>query len=447
MTPDPTSSGPTSSGPTSSDPTSSGASTPAAAASSPEAAPAAAEPGRRLGRLQVWLVGLVAAVIAGAALQATVSVAAPVAFAVFLALLVAPIDRWVANAVPSRAGWLGHVAAMGTLALALALFVGAVWLASEQVLRRFPDGGPAEMLPPQLESIITGDASDGGRAASGQPVLGQADGGGERNATGRIAEGPGADEATAGGPADRLIGALAGGGRDFGGRLVGWASGIAGRIVSAAGSIVFATLLVLFLTLFMLIEAPRWRRKLGAVLSEPRHRKTLDTAGVIAERLRRYLVARVAIGAATAALYVGWVAIFGLDLLLVWGLLAFALGFVPTFGAIVAGVLPVIYAFVQKDLGTAVLIGAGILAIEQVMGNFLEPKVAGRQVALSPLVVLVALLLWGWIWGLVGLLLAVPITVAVMIACAHVEGLRPVALLLSDRTDLDALDRVATRET
>ena len=100
-----------------------------------------------------------------------------------------------------------------------------------------------------------------------------------------------------------------------------------------------------------------------------------------------------------------------------------------------------IYAFVQKDLGTTLAVGAGIFVIEQVMGNYVDPRVQGRQVSLSSLVILIALLVWGWVWGIAGAILAVPITMAAMIICAHVQPLRPFALMLSNSTDMDALDR------
>src|SRR5690606_3089301 len=91
-------------------------------------------------------------------------------------------------------------------------------------------------------------------------------------------------------------------------------------------------------------------------------------------------------------LYAGWLAIFGTPLLLVWGILALLLNFIPTIGSLIAGILPVLFVFAQQDLQTAILVAAGLLVIEQVMGNYIDPKVTGRQLSLSPLVVLVSLL-------------------------------------------------------
>ena len=196
-----------------------------------------------------------------------------------------------------------------------------------------------------------------------------------------------------------------------------------------------------FLTLMMLIEGPRWRDKMLFLVRPRSESDALAAVGEIAERLRKYLWARTLIGALTALLYMGWLWIFGIDLIFVWGLLAFLLNYIPTLGSLVAGIAPVVYAFVTRDFGTATLIAAGLLAIEQVMGNYIDPRVQGRRVSISPLVVLIVLLLWGWIWGVAGAVLAVPITIALLIVSAHVPSLRPLAVILSNETDEAGLDR------
>ncbi len=177
------------------------------------------------------------------------------------------------------------------------------------------------------------------------------------------------------------------------------------------------------------------------MVDAPARREIFDSLGAIAALLRRYILARAVLGLATALLYVGCLWAFGIDLLIVWGLLAFLLNFIPTFGSFVAGGLAVLYAFVQVDVGTALLVAAGIFVIEQVMGNFVDPRVEGRQVSLSPLVVLLAHLGWGWLWGVAGAILAAPMTIALVVVFAHVDALRPVALLLSNERDMAGLDR------
>jgi AI-2 transport protein TqsA len=229
----------------------------------------------------------------------------------------------------------------------------------------------------------------------------------------------------------------------FGSTILGQVSGIVKAVVTTTGSVLAGIVLVFFLTLLMLIEAPLWRKKLSSIASSYTAQDTEDTLNVVAYRLRRYLLTRTVLGLLTALLYVLWLWIFGVDLLLVWFLLTFLLNYIPTIGSLISGGLAIIYAYVQKDFGSATLVAAGLLAIEQIMGNYIDPRVQGRQVSVSPLIILFVLLLWGWIWGVAGALLAVPITIAVIIISAHVAPLRPLGLLLSNEKDMDGLDRIA----
>jgi AI-2 transport protein TqsA len=365
----------------------------------------------------VWLIAAIAVVIVGWALRATATVTVPLVFSIFLALLVAPLDRWVADRVPDRLRWLGHVAAMAAILVALLIFVGSIGLAAQQVVTHFPMPDADVSLLPDFGS---GSETDAGTTSG--------------------AESSGGD----GSVLDRLWGVVGGAGVSLGDTVARWASATATSVMSAAGTTLAAATLIFFLTLLWLIEAPQWQGKLATVADGRQRRDAFESVAVIAARLRGYLLARTILGLATAALYVGWLWIFDVRLLIVWGLLAFFLNFIPTLGSLIAGLAPVAFAFFQKDFSTAVLVGAGILVIEQVMGNFIDPKVQGRQVSLSPLVILITLLLWGWIWGIAGAVLAVPITIAFVIVAAHVGPLRPFALFLSNEEDFEALERMAS---
>ena len=166
-----------------------------------------------------------------------------------------------------------------------------------------------------------------------------------------------------------------------------------------------------------------------------------DMSQAIGQKFRVYFFTRLALGSITGALYAAWLAIFDVPLLLVWAILALLLNFIPTIGSLIAGILPVLFVFAQQDVATATMVAVGLLVIEQVMGNYVDPKVTGRQLSLSPLIVLVSLLLWGWVWGILGALIATPMTMLLAIVFAHVPALRPIALLLSEETDMEGLDR------
>lgn len=348
----------------------------------------------------------------------------PVVFSIFLALLVAPLDRWVRAKVPAKLGWIGHAAAMAAILVSMLIFVSLIWFAAQQLVTRFPmPSEPGSLLPQFGSEVRDGEGAQAAAEAGASAAAGEA-----------------SDAPTIFAQARDL---LSGAGGSFAARLAGWASGIATSILGAAGAMLGAVVLVLFLTFIMLIEGPSWRQKIISLCSPSVRDKALESVGTIADRLRRYLLARTILGLVTAALYVLWLWIFGIDLLIAWALLAFLMNFIPTLGSLVWGILPTLYAFVQKDFGTAMVIAGGILIIEQVMGNYVDPRVQGKQVSLSSLVVLITLLIWGWIWGIAGAVLAVPITICAMIICAHIGPLRPFALMLSNATDMEGLNRQA----
>lgn len=109
----------------------------------------------------------------------------------------------------------------------------------------------------------------------------------------------------------------------------------------------------------------------------------------------------------------------GMDFAIVWGFLAFALNFIPTFGSIVSVALTTVFALIQffPRWQVVVLVFVVSLAANMVIGNVIEPRMEGEQLHLSPFVILISLSLWGWMWGLVGMLLAVPISVVIGIVC------------------------------
>ncbi len=122
--------------------------------------------------------------------------------------------------------------------------------------------------------------------------------------------------------------------------------------------------------------------------------------------------------------------IIGVDFPLLWGMLAFLLNYVPTLGSIIAAVPPVLLAIVQLGPGHALATALVFVGVNVVLGNFVEPHFMGRRLGLSTLVVFLSLVFWGWVWGPVGMLLSVPLTMIVKIMLENTEDLRWVAVLL-----------------
>ena len=380
-------------------------------------------PRDRFRTVLLTLLAILTAVMLLAVLRLAASIAVPVVFSIFLALLVFPVDHAIARRMPRRLSWLGHAAAMALILVLLGALTLALWFTARQVAGEMPSeaGGVGALL----DQAVTAIAGDDAASPSSAPR-----------------EAPLADLTSGDGPLSGLSGMLGGLGNEVVQMGMDWATGLARGMLGAAGGLAGGLVLVFFLTLLMLLEAAQWRDKSSSALPREADRRALSSVSAIAARLRRYMIARTVLGVLTAAAYTLWLWFSGVDLLIVWAVLAFALNYIPTLGSIISGVVPVAYAFLTRDFGTAILAGAGILVIEQVIGNFIDPRVQGRTVSLSPLVVLVALLVWTWMWGIAGMLLAVPMTIAALVIFAHVPALRPLALFLSNETDFSGLDRV-----
>lgn len=379
--------------------------------------------GRTGRRTHTWLLVIIAVILVGWALRATAIVTVPIVCSVFVALLVYPVDRWVAERMPHRLGWLGHVAALGVVLLAIALFFGSIWLAAERVEERFPEAFPevGQVLSPGQAEGAPAEAGE-----AGQPIVEGETAGGETAGGSPLSQFTSAFE-----QARNLLG-------EFGLQF-------ARTLLSSAGTLLAALTVIVFLTLLMLVEQPLWRAKVETLKGSAAG-EWLQPIGTVADKIRRYLLTRTILGLLTAALYTLWLWIFGIDLLVVWALLTFVFNYIPNLGSLISGILPVTYAFLTKDVQTAIFVGVGLLAIEQVIGNYVDPRVQGRQVSISPFLVLVVLLLWGWIWGAVGAILAVPITVTALVFFAHVPALRPLALLLSRERDMAGLSQATDTE-
>ena len=124
--------------------------------------------------------------------------------------------------------------------------------------------------------------------------------------------------------------------------------------------------------------------------------------------------------------------LLGVDFALLWGTLVFILNFIPTIGSIVATVPPIAITFFQfGSIGKTIVVAILLIATQLIVGNILEPKIMGRGLKLSPMVVLLSLIFWGWIWGIPGMLLSVPLTAAIRIGMEQLDSTRTIAELIS----------------
>ena len=192
--------------------------------------------------------------------------------------------------------------------------------------------------------------------------------------------------------------------------------------------------LVVIFVVFILVEANFFKDKLIIALKDNSER--INRMGHdLMSNVARYLGAKFLISLANGLLFAITFYFVGLEFAIVWGILQFILNFIPTLGSIVAGFLISLFALLQfwPEPGPIILVIAIILVSNIVLGNFLDPKIIGEHVGISPLMVLISLLLWGWIWGFAGMVIAVPMTLTIKIICENIPFLEPVSVLIGVR--------------
>jgi AI-2 transport protein TqsA len=199
-----------------------------------------------------------------------------------------------------------------------------------------------------------------------------------------------------------------------------------GATLRGVAGVISQTFLVLLIMGFVLAEAAGFPAKLKTAFGHEG-----DTRfDKMTREVQRYLGFKTLICLATGLLAGVWVGVLGLDFALLWGVTAFVFNYIPSLGSILAAIPPMLLALLQEGPGLAVVVGLGYLVINILFGNLLEPTLMGRKMGLSPLVVFLSLVFWGWIWGPVGMLLSVPLTMIARISFESSEEFRWIGVLL-----------------
>ncbi len=203
-------------------------------------------------------------------------------------------------------------------------------------------------------------------------------------------------------------------------------------------SILVGLVAILIITVFLMMEAGLLQKKLELALAD---NFTIDVQKVtsnIIQSITRYLSIKFFTSLATGFLVWGLLSILGLDFAAIWGVLSFVLNFIPTFGSIAAGAAVIGFSTLQfwPDFGPVLWSAAIMIGVNMTIGNIIEPHVQGQNLGLSTFVVLTCLLVWGWIWGFAGLVVAVPMTVIIKIICEEVPGLQPFAIIMSTHKEV-----------
>lgn len=202
---------------------------------------------------------------------------------------------------------------------------------------------------------------------------------------------------------------------------------LVGSTLASFGNVMTNSVMILLTVIFILAENITFAEKLKLARGNANSQQWLSK---FSDSVQGYLAIKAAISVATGLLIFIWLSIVGVDYAVLWGLLAFLLNFVPTVGSFIAAVPAVLLALVQLGLGPAGLTLGGFVAVNFLMGSALEPRLMGKGLDLSPLVVFVSLVLWGWVLGPVGMLLSIPLTIMIKIALETQPDTRWISIML-----------------
>lgn len=205
---------------------------------------------------------------------------------------------------------------------------------------------------------------------------------------------------------------------------------IAGATLGRAASFVGQGLLVLLIMVFVLAEATVLPKKLEAIFGDGVTGE--ERMRTVVSEVQQYLGIKTLVSLATGLLIGVWCWAMGLDFAVLLGLIAFALNYVPTVGSIIASVPAIALSLILTggSFAHAFVVVGGYVVVNTVFGNFIEPSLMGRRLGLSTLVVILSLLFWGWVWGPLGALLSVPLTMITKISLENTQDLRWIAQLL-----------------
>lgn len=210
--------------------------------------------------------------------------------------------------------------------------------------------------------------------------------------------------------------------------ILGNAAQFAGATLLQFGNIITKTLVAVLTVTFMLLEAFRLPKKLEPLLEQSD--RTWGHLEGFARSVQKYIAIKTLTSLATGLAITLWVWMWGIDYPIFWGLLGFLLNYIPNIGSFIAAIPAVLMAIVQFGGGTALGVALGYVAINVIIGGVIEPQFMGDGVGLSPLVVFISLVFWGFLLGPIGMLLSTPLTISVKIALEGYQDARWIAALI-----------------
>lgn len=212
-------------------------------------------------------------------------------------------------------------------------------------------------------------------------------------------------------------------------------TGIVQQTFISVSSFIGDLLIIMIFWLFMISGKSKFDLKLQKAFGASGE-GVFNSINKVNGQVQSYILIKTIISFGTAVISTIILALFGVDFALLFGFLTFTLNYIPNVGSLVATIFPVVIIFLQFGFGFYSIIVVVLLSFNQfIIGNFIEPHYLGKHLNLSPVFVLISLILWGWLWGITGMFLAVPIAAILKIICGSIETLKPFAILMGSNPE------------
>jgi len=192
-------------------------------------------------------------------------------------------------------------------------------------------------------------------------------------------------------------------------------------------------LVTLVYLIFILAEQVSFPRRIRRAFGETHGSRVLGIVGSINQAIAQYIAVKTSMSVLAGVLSTAVLFLFGVDFYILWGLLIFLFNYIPYLGSLIAVALPIVLSFVQLDeVWKSVVIALLLIGIQQAIGTVIEPRLAGQRLGVSPLLILLSLAFWGLVWGIVGMILAVPLLMTLKIILENIPETKSLATLMSN---------------
>ena len=214
---------------------------------------------------------------------------------------------------------------------------------------------------------------------------------------------------------------------------------LVGSLVQGMGNVITNSFVILLTSVFMLLESQHFSQKIAYINSDSDLSENINN---ILSQVKEYMVLKAIISLLTALIVWISLSIVGTDYPLLWAVIAFMLNFIPNIGSIIAAVPPVLLTLIQFGAFSSLMVATIYIVINVVIGSIIEPKVMGKGLGLSTLVVFVSLIFWGWLLGIIGMLLSIPLTIIVKIILNANENTRWISVVLGSGKNITSTKKI-----